>query len=189
VILSVLITMWPVTAGGILHMLVVRADRLRAWALPLDGGRRLRGRRILGEHKTWRGLAVIVSATTLLTGAQRVSELAWPGLAEWNLVDLDQEGWWHAGLVWGFSYALAELPNSFIKRQIGIPPGAARGGWTGAAGVLLDQADSAIGCALGAWLFLGCSTEEAVWLASVCTALHLLINLLLGATRVRRRCI
>ena len=31
-------------------------------AVPIDGGRRWRGRRILGDHKTWRGIVAGVVA-------------------------------------------------------------------------------------------------------------------------------
>lgn len=180
-------TTLPVTTGGILHMLIVRAGWMQAWAIPLDGGRCWRGQRILGDHKTWRGLLVIVIGTMVMAGGQRLTENAAPWLAGWNLTELRGHGWWHAGLVMGTGYALAELPNSFFKRRLGIAPGQGRAGATGLLLVLLDQADSALGVAAAGRVALGWDGASALRVAAVCTILHLAVNASLGAARVRRR--
>jgi CDP-diacylglycerol--serine O-phosphatidyltransferase len=56
---------------------------------------------------------------------------------------------------------LGELPNSFLKRRLGIAPGA-----TPARGrplfVLMDQLDSGIGCALAYALLPGLSWPEGL---------------------------
>jgi hypothetical protein len=45
---------------------------------------------------------------------------------------------------------VGELPNSFLKRQLGIPPGGKKRGPVGLIFFLFDQVD----LALGAWVFL-----------------------------------
>ena len=56
---------------------------------------------------------------------------------------------------------LAELPNSFFKRRIGIKAGVVpedKKYWF----IALDQLDSALGVAIAYWLMLGISLET-VW--------------------------
>ena len=53
------------------------------------------------------------------------------------------------GLLVGTATMLAELPNSFLKRRMGIAPGAQAGGIRGVAFHVLDQID-----VFGAWACL-----------------------------------
>jgi hypothetical protein len=187
---TLLYTILPVAGGGILHMLVVRANVFSFLAVPLDGGRKVNGTRIFGDHKTWRGLLVIVAATMASAGAHAWAESLQPSWASWNLVDYQAIAWWQAGFWWGIAYALSELPNSFLKRRAGIAPGS--GGPRGVRGVslaLMDQADSALGCGLIAWLALGVNGSDAVWMIVLGTLVHLLINMLLGLAGLRERMI
>jgi hypothetical protein len=187
---KILYTILPVAGGGILHMMVVRAKLLQFLAVPIDAGRTLNGKRIFGDHKTWRGIVVILAATTLSAGLHAWLEVQQPSWASYNLVDYQSIAWWQAGLWWGIAYAISELPNSFLKRRAGIAPGAA-----GPAGMrsvflsIMDQADSAIGCSLVAWLALGVALDAALWMMILGTAVHLLINMLLGLAGLRERMI
>jgi len=190
VIGAILYTILPVVGGGILHMLVVRANWWSFLAVPLDGGCMIGGKRLLGDHKTWRGVVVILAATTVSAGVHAWAEANQPAWAAWNLVDYSTIVWWQAGLWWGVAYALSELPNSFLKRRAGIAPG--RGGASGVSSnllALMDQADSAIGCSLVAWLALGVDLHAALWMMLLGTAVHLLINMLLGFFGLRERMI
>ena len=114
-----------------------------ALALPLDGGLRLRGRRLFGENKTIRGVVVMVpaAAATFAWLAVLAGERSAAGL--WNLPP--------AGYAWlgawaGIGFMAGELPNSFIKRQLDIPPGDAprNRAWT-AAQFIGDRLDSGLG--------------------------------------------
>jgi hypothetical protein len=49
----------PVLGAPLAHAPVLRYDLLPALKRPIDGGRTLGGRRILGDNKTWRGAAVM----------------------------------------------------------------------------------------------------------------------------------
>ena len=187
---NILYTIAPVAGGGILHMMVVRANLFAFLAVPLDGRRKIGGVRLLGDHKTWRGVLVILAATMASAGVQAWAESLQPHWASWNLVDYQVIPWWRAGLWWGGGYVLAELPNSFLKRRAGIAPGSS--GPQGARAVflaLMDQADSAIGCSLVAWLALGVALDAAFWMLVLGTAVHLLINMLLGLAGLRERMI
>jgi hypothetical protein len=184
---NVMYTVLPITLANVFHMFVVKSNRLQSLAWPIDRGKSWRGKRIFGDHKTWRGLYVIVLATALFCLWQSIAENFAPYLREYNLISYSAVPWWQVGACWGLGYALAEFPNSFAKRQIGVSAGKGRAGVIGAILVFVDQADSAIGVAVASMWGLGLSAEAALWIAIYCTALHLVINFLLGLSKVRKR--
>jgi CDP-2,3-bis-(O-geranylgeranyl)-sn-glycerol synthase len=106
-----------------------------ALAKPIDAGLTWRGRRVLGDHKTWRGLlAGVVVAPAVLAGQRLVYEAGYlQGLA---LVDYTRVGL-ELGLLMGLGTGVGDAIKSFFKRQIGIAPGAS---WIG-----FDQLDFFVG--------------------------------------------
>jgi hypothetical protein len=116
------------------------------FAQPLDGGRTLRGRRVLGENKTRRGFVVMIPATAAcfaalaLLVADPVRRGLWP---------LSVAGYALAGALAGFGFMAGELPNSLIKRQLDVAPGEAPHGPLASACVFaIDRLDSGIGMLL-----------------------------------------
>jgi hypothetical protein len=106
--------------AGVAQTAWFKAPVSQRLAIPLDGGLTLRGRRLLGPHKTLRGFVVMVPAAAvafavlaLATGDPAIAGL-WP-LSTWQYVLL-------GGLA-GFGFMAGELPNSFFKRQLGVAPG------------------------------------------------------------------
>ena len=58
-----------VLGAPLLHAPVLRWNLLAALARPLDGGRCWRGRRLLGDNKTWRGALCMTAGVVLATVA------------------------------------------------------------------------------------------------------------------------
>jgi len=95
----------------------------RRFSLPLDGGHAFRGRRIFGENKTVRGFMVMVPATALaFVVVAQVSGHGNPQAI--GLWPLSPAGYAWLGAWTGLGFMLGELPNSFVKRQLDIAPGA-----------------------------------------------------------------
>ena len=114
----------------------------RALAAPLDGGLTFRGRRVLGDHKTLRGVVVIVPSTGCAFAL--LSILA--GDAHRFLWTLTPAEYAALGAWAALGFMAGELPNSFVKRQLGIAPGGVASSRT--AGLLqfvADRVDSGIG--------------------------------------------
>jgi hypothetical protein len=126
---NVMYTVLPVTLANVLHMFVVKRKLLSGLSAPIDRGLSWRQERILGNHKTWRGLVVIVLGTCLFTLAHAILEDFAPQLTAYNLIDYSKTSWWQVGLWWGGGYALAELPNSFVKRRMVLLLGKAAAGY------------------------------------------------------------
>jgi hypothetical protein len=134
----------PVLAAGLLHIAIIRAHCFLALArLPLDLRLGVRGRRLFGEHKTSRGALVMIAATPLFVLAQaHFFGSLYRHLAV-SPYQLRHPGWW--GLLIGAGYILGELPNSFIKRQLDIAPGATQQGRAASLFWIVDQLDSVVG--------------------------------------------
>ncbi|TMB47159.1 MAG: CDP-archaeol synthase [Deltaproteobacteria bacterium] len=136
----------PVILGGAVHVAVIKLDWLGPLArLPLDGGATFRGRRLLGAHKTVRGAVTMVGATTLFAFAQAwlFHRYAWARAT--SLLDFDRVHPLLWGALLGGGYIAGELPNSFVKRRLRVPPGACAPGALGALFWLADQVDSLLG--------------------------------------------
>jgi CDP-2,3-bis-(O-geranylgeranyl)-sn-glycerol synthase len=163
----------PVTGALLAHAPVLRYDVAPGLKRPLDGGRTLRGRRLLGDNKTWRGALVMFSgaaATTLL-----LSRAAWfrsrlpPDVAGAPAPAF-------AALL-GTATVVSELPTSMLKRQVGIAPGAQRRSPLGVALSLYDQGDFVVGGALLLRPLWRMSARELSGAFLLVSAAHLASNL------------
>ena len=190
----------PVIFSGVFHMFVVKQRWLPRLARPIDRGACFRGRRIFGDNKTWRGVVVMIGAGAIagavqgFFGGSALSDVSALG-AVW-LVDTGPPGdavplgyalqYGAAHALFGLGYALGELPNSFLKRQIDIAPGKAGAGLLGAFFLLLDQADSVAACLLVGWMVFPLSGALVLMSIASMTVLHLLLNAALHRGGVRK---
>jgi CDP-2,3-bis-(O-geranylgeranyl)-sn-glycerol synthase len=131
--LQILYFFFPAYFANMSPVLVRR--RFRALAIPIDGGRTLRGTRLLGDHKTWRGLLAGVVVGVLTYELQRFIYEA--GVAR-DLMLIDYAA--HPllpGLLMGLGAGVGDAVKSFFKRRIDIEPG---GSW-----LVFDQLDFFVG--------------------------------------------
>jgi len=168
-----LFILWLFLPASLANMAPVLARRWGwlDWAnLPIDAGRSWRGQRLLGDHKTWRGLL----AGLLLAIACAL--IQWwlydqsQGLRDFYRVDISNLNPW----LWGGALALGALGGdalkSFFKRQIGIAPGK---NW-----VPFDQLDFVAGTLLVAYLFIDMPLRFYILAVLLGLFLHPIVNLL-----------
>ena len=172
--LRVLYLIAPAVAAGIVHSIVIKRDLLRALARPLDGGRGL-----LGANKTWRGVFVMVVGSTVFVALQ--SSIDVDALA---LVDYREPLVVLLGPALGAGYSLAELPNSFVKRRLGVAPGC-RARRLEPLQYVADQGDSVVGATLAVALFVR-DAEVLALVATLGFALHAGIDRLLYVFQVKQ---
>jgi len=163
----------PVLGAPAVHAPVLKWDLLRGLKLPVDGGRTFRGRRLFGDNKTLRGALFMTAG---------------PALAS---VVLHRFGWYRrrlprelaeadpllVGLLLGLGVFAGELPNSFAKRQLGIPPGSQRRDAAGIAVSLADQADFVVMSLVLLRPIWRWRARDAAELVAAATAVHLPMNL------------
>src|SRR5258707_631877 len=144
-----------VTVTGILHMAVVKKNLFAALSVPLDGGRSIGGVAIFRASKTWRGVVVMTLGSALFGALQGLAFGAWAHANDLEVIDFVRlgggsgpfafaGGYFLVNAVLGLGYVLGELPNSFVKRRIGIVPGKTSSGVVGGIFFLVDQADSVV---------------------------------------------
>lgn len=164
---TVLFLIYFALPGGLANMAPVFAAKgnwFKTLAKPIDGGRSFRGKRIFGDHKTYRGFYVgfLFAAATALV--QLVLYLEYEGVREFSLVEYTAQNF----LIIAGSMTLGALGGdaikSFFKRQAGIKPGHS---W-----IPFDQMDSMVGMLVVETLFVDTSLTN--WLVALlfASALH-----------------
>lgn len=172
----------PLVGSLLAHLPVLRFDWLKPLKHPVDGGATLRGRRLFGENKTWRGM-LTMSAGVL---AAAIVLARWPWY--WSKLPpaIQAAGPVVFGTLAGLGAVLSELPGSFLKRQLDIAPGDQRRSPAGLLLSLWDQGDFV----LGVWLLLA-----PLWLMplrqvalgfAVVAAVHLFLSVFGYALGARR---
>lgn len=172
--LRILLLVLPLVVGGILHMVVVKADILSYLKKPIH-------QRWFGMNKTWRGFVVMPLATWpgvwLAQEVEKLSDLSTPLLLNHSSFFL--------AFILAIAYCLAELPNSFIKRRLGIKEGQTSDRWK-VFFIVMDQFDSASGCLIAYKLTLGISWPLFWITIAFGMLIHFIINLILYSFKLRK---
>jgi CDP-archaeol synthase len=174
----------PLIIAGVAHGLVIKANLFPALAVPLDAGKSYRGRPVFGRNKTWRG--VVLTSTFCMLGVLAQQALytlsAFRGI---SLLHYSSFSWLSFGLVVGIAYSASELPNSFVKRRLAIPPGVVSQRHT-LVQYVADQADSVLGGTLVLAYFLPGAVGTLVLVFAVGFFVHLLMDQLSYVFGIKR---
>jgi hypothetical protein len=172
----------PVMAAGAVHIVVLRCNLLRRLKAPLDCGLSWRGRRLLGDNKTWRGALVMVGAAAPVMALQQHWRL--PRL---ELFDYGRVSAWLCGTLLGLGFVLGELPNSFLKRRCDIAPGQQAHGARYWLFLLLDQIDSVVGGLAALALVWQPPWRVVAAALLLCSLAHIAFNLVFVAVGLKGR--
>lgn len=179
---------FAMSLAGTAHVFWLSSSASKILSQPLDFGLTCFGKRIFGDNKTFRGFTLMPLAAGVsfwLLGTFRQALPSWLEAGLWPF-----EPAWYArtGIICGLAFMLAELPNSFIKRQLGIQPGArAEGRLTGIVFFLIDRVDSIAGVVAALGLLAPFSPWAALWLIVIGPSFHAFFSACLFATGVKRR--
>jgi CDP-2,3-bis-(O-geranylgeranyl)-sn-glycerol synthase len=166
--------------AGCVHVAWLKSARSRCLAQPIDCGVIVRGRRLFGENKRVRGFVAMPlagAAAFALLGGTRGLLPARLGLDIWPLSAV---GYALLGLACGTAFMLAELPNSFVKRQLGIGPGEpATSLRLRAVFFVVDRCDSVLGALVVASLLVPMAPLTWLWVLILGPCLHAAFSVLL----------
>ncbi len=140
---------------------VLVRGRIRMLDIPLDFGKNFLGKPILGNNKTFRGLAIGISAAM---GATYLQYLMMPYID--GLVDYSS--WGVIGFLLGLGAIVGDALESFFKRRVGIKPGRP---W-----VPFDQIDFIIGALIFVSLYSFPGWDIAITVILLSFFLHILVN-------------
>ncbi|MDW6004192.1 hypothetical protein VIM7927_00233 [Vibrio mangrovi] len=176
IVFTSFLLLFPLILSGSFHMVVVKRNWLSRLAIPISEKR-------FGRNKTWRGIVVMVVATIPTT---YFIYLIAPYFSHFLLVDLYEVNPAWLGALLGLGYVIPELPNSYVKRRLNIPPGEPASKntfWFS----LIDQADSPAGCVIVYALMVNTPVSVLICTLLLGPLIHLVINLSLFSLGLRKQ--
>ncbi len=174
--------------AGVAQTIWLHTRFSQRFAVPVGGGHTLLGKRIFGDNKTPRGFVVMVPATALAFAFIHELLAAVDGSWVEGLWPLTGRQYLALGALAGFGFMLGELPNSFVKRQLGVPPGdVPRGGLARVVCFLGDRLDSVLGMLVA--MSLAVPTPWRMWMfvLLIGPGVHWLFSVALFWLRVKPR--
>ncbi len=190
-ILIMYATLMPIVLAGAANMLFTKSRLYQTHCSPMDGGRCFSdGKRIFGDNKTWAGFFGMIIAGCL-------SQLLW-GILSASIIPLGNANELYrffkntplfnaaVGALFGFTYVLWELPNSFLKRRLDIPSGKTVRGCKGALFFLIDQIDSLLGVVLVLAMLADITPAQYVQYILLGAVTHIALNLILYLLKIRK---
>jgi hypothetical protein len=174
--------------AGLAQSAWLRSRTSNRFAVPLDGGATLRGRRIFGANKTWKGLVVMVPAVGIAFWSLAAGLALARPITLASLWPLSPAGFFLLGCWAGLGFMLGELPNSLVKRQLdiapGTPPASAAGRFVC---FIVDRTDSVLGALLALTLVVRVPWLTWVGILLAGPLVHWLFNVLLVLLGVKSK--
>lgn len=180
----------PLLGGAVIHGLFIKYNWLPWLYRPIDSGRRFHGKPVFGSNKTWRGILAFGIGSDMAFLVQAGLLHRYPAIRHIEMINYEMDYAWIFGFVFGTVALFGELPNSFIKRHLGIQPGMAPPrGFARSFFFVLDQID----ILLGVWIVLAfampVTLPEVLCSVIVVFLTHLVVTLVgyrLGMRHTRR---
>ncbi len=191
-ILEVIYLMLPLILAGTTNMIFIKTPYFNFLKRPIDLNIILSdGQRLFGNNKSWKFFIGMIVFTSFWFFLFYILAITFPWAARLSLIPFYK---FHSifsififGAVWGFSYVLFELPNSFFKRRLRIAPGEHGKGALGLLFIFIDQADSVIGCSLAMLIFYIPGMTIFLLFIIIGIIVHFLMNILLFIIGVRKK--
>lgn len=106
--------------AGLANMTPPLFKKINFLNYPIDFGIYFRGRRLLGDNKTFRGLFFGVAIAIIGTYLQK---LFYPVILKHSIIDYSNINFFLLGFLLGLGALFGDLIGSFFKRQLRIAPG------------------------------------------------------------------
>ncbi len=180
---DLLFALWfflPAAMANVVPIFAVKIPGLSKLNAPMDCGLKFRGKRILGDHKTWRGLVcgLIFSTLTLWLQQLAVRHFGWAQTLT-DQVNYPALPTLILGPLFGLGALGGDAIESFFKRQRGVAPGH---GW-----FPFDQLDYIIGGAIATMPFVTLSLPQYVWLVLLWLVVHMVSTYLGWVLKLKER--
>ncbi len=166
-ILSSLYFFLPAYFANMVPPLIKKVKSLEFLGKPVDFGKKFLKKPIFGSHKTWRGV-IFSFLVGFLTALFQKFLYQFPFFKKISLLDYSQINIFLFGALISLGQILGDLSFSFIKRRIGLKPGAPF--------LPFDQTNYVIGCFLLLQPFFHLKIEVWVFLFFATFFLHIIVN-------------
>jgi CDP-2,3-bis-(O-geranylgeranyl)-sn-glycerol synthase len=179
-ITEILQAFWLFLPAGIANMSPVLVKRLPFLDAPIDFGRCINGRRLLGENKTFRGLIFGILAAVIAVWLQKeafaISFIKEISIINYETTDLARTIL--LGILFGFGALGGDLVKSFLKRRLDIAPGKQ---W-----IPFDQLDWIVGAVILISFTMTLPIKTTIYAIILFGLLHPAINYLGYLMRIKK---
>jgi hypothetical protein len=159
----------PGIVGNVMHMIIVKKNMFAFIAKPISD-------KWFGKNKTYRGFIFLPLAMGLVCITESI---LYGPFSTGYLRDL------YIGMGLGFIYMLSELPNSFIKRRLGITTGSTSSDHR-IVQLIADKTDSLIGATVFYFFMMKIQAWETLLLFTISLILHFSISWLLVLMNLKK---
>ena len=137
----------------------------KSLAIPIDSGKRIKGKEIFGKNKTWRGFIFAILFAIVIAYLQFL-------LYKFNFFRdisfINYSNWLLLGFLFGFGAIFGDLIESFIKRRLNLKPGQRFIPW--------DQLDFVIGALIFISLIVDITLKVLLYIVIISFIGHILVN-------------
>lgn len=170
-------------------MIFTKTSFYKKHRAPIDGGKYLRGKRIFGDNKTWIGFGsmIVISSIVHVIWGWAIDKLDLTYKSDYYNIKKNSISYnFILGILNGFLYMISELPNSFMKRRLGIESDKRVKGIKGIVSFIVDQVDSIIGICVMIKELSGCTWKRCIEFIGLGSITHLGVNVVLYKLHLRR---
>lgn len=180
---DILLALWfflPAGAANVAPIFAAKLPIMNRLDIPMDCGLTFGGKRLLGDHKTWRGLVagLILSVITVYLQAYGYAHVAWIRNISMS-VNYQQLPLLSLGLLLGFGALGGDAAKSFFKRRRNIPAGES---W-----IPFDQADLIIGAIIVTVPIITLNLAVYIWATVLWSVIQLLSTIAGYLLRLKER--
>lgn len=138
---------------------------------PVDFGKKIKGKRIFGDNKTYRGFFFGAIIAIIVAFIQIWIPINTP-------YQITLQNFWYVGFLLGFGALFGDLVESFIKRRMGLAPGKP---W-----IPFDEIDHIIGALIAISLIFSMPLLSVIWVIVLTTPIHITINVIAYFLKLRK---
>lgn len=159
----------PLILANVLHMIIVKKNIFEQLNIPLSIA-------LFGENKTIRGFIVVplIAGIIALLNSSLFGPLGFSNLTAFGV-----------GFGLGLAYMIFELPNSYIKRRLGIKNGEKSEKYKYLQ-LFIDKIDSLIGIFLFYYIIMVISINDILVLFLASFLIHISISYLLVLLKIKK---
>lgn len=154
--------------AGIANMAPVFAKKINFLNIPLDFGFSFRGKRVFGDHKTWRGYFAAIIIGVIIAGIQANLYFNFEFFRDLTIFPFSEYNFILFGFLSGLGAMVGDTVKSFFKRQVDVKPGEKFVPW--------DQIDFILGALIFISFYFRPQWPVYVILLILIPFFHILIN-------------
>ncbi len=166
----ILKALWFFLPGGLANMAPVIFKKINFLDYPIDFGKQINGKPILGSHKTFRGYFFGILLALIGAWVQKLLFVQFDFIKDITILPYDELSPWLIGFLMGFGALFGDSVKSFLKRQVEIKAGDKFIPW--------DQIDFIIGFLLFTSILYIPPASIVLSIILAVPLLHILVNYL-----------